>query len=147
MIDFIIQYKIIIHDSKIYISKINDRTLVANLRPLDERSLRSIINVSLTIMKLFYLLVLFGLITTALAAYDLDHGYTDDAAYRRRKDSERVNKKMVEYWSQPDVLATLPESMREKVHIYIKKFPQYQYKGSSGGSDESRRKGDPCITH
>ena len=97
-------------------------------------------------MKLSRSLVLFGLITTVLAAYDLDHGYTDDAAYRRRKDSEKVNKKMVEYWSRPEVLATFPEPMREKIDVYIKKFPQYHYRGSSGRSDESRRKSDPCIT-
>jgi hypothetical protein len=97
-------------------------------------------------MKLSALLVLLGLTTTVLAVHDLDHGYTNDAAYRRRKDSEKVNKKMVEYWSRPEVLATLPEPMREKVHIYIQKFPQYQYKDSSSRSDESRRKNDPCIT-
>ena len=97
-------------------------------------------------MKFFGLLVLLGLITTVLAAYDLDHGYTDDAAYRRRKNSEKVNRKMVEYWSHPEVLATLPEPMREKVHTYIEKYPQYHYKDSPSRSDESRRKSGPCIT-
>lgn len=119
--------------------------IVPNLRPLQERSLRSTINVSPTIMKLSGLLVLLGLTTTVLAVYDLDHGYLNDAAYRRRKDSEKVNKKMVEYWSRPEVLATLPEPMKEKVHIYIKKFPQYQYKDSPSRSDESKRKSGPCI--
>ena len=97
-------------------------------------------------MKFSTSLVLFGLISVVLAAYDLDHGYTNDTPYKRRQDSEKVNKKMVEYWSHPEVFATLPESMREKVHAYIKKFPQYHYKGSSSTSDESTRKTHPCLT-
>lgn len=83
---------------------------------------------------------------TVLAVNDLDYGYANDAAYRRRKDSEKVNKKMVEYWSRPEVLATLPESMKEKVDIYIKKFPQHHYKGSSSRSDESKMKSETCKT-
>ncbi len=141
-------YVISIHIVKVHLKSFYDvevRLIVAHLKLMNDLY-RLSLNVSSTVMKSSNLLVLFALISTVLAAYDLDHGYTNDAAYRRRQDSEKVNKKMVEYWSRPEVLATLPEPMREKVHIYIKKFPQYHYKGSSGTSGKSRRKTHPCVT-
>ena len=85
------------------------------------------------------------LLTVTVLGAQITREYTDQEMYQRRVDHDRVNRKMVEYWSRPDVLPTLPEGMKEKVEIYIKKFPEYQYKGSAGTSSTSKKTG-PCIT-
>jgi hypothetical protein len=67
--------------------------------------------------------------------------YGDEEGYRRRKDPEEVDKKMVQYWSRPDVLPKLPEGMKEKVEVYIKKYPEYQYRRLSGSSERTSSSG------
>lgn len=71
-----------------------------------------------------------------------------EKAYNLRKDGEKVQKAMVEYWSRPDVLPHLPEGMKEKVETYIKQYPEYHYKGSEKESETTskKRKSDPCNT-
>jgi hypothetical protein len=85
-----------------------------------------------------------NLVAAVLGATITRH-YTDTDVYSRRNDDQKVNKKMVEYWTRPDVLPTLPEGMKNKVETYVKKFPEYHYKGEPKTPDSKNKKG-PCIT-
>ena len=71
-----------------------------------------------------------------------------DEVYNVRKHPETVQKTMIQYWSRPDVLPHLPEGMKEMVEIYIKQYPEYQYRGSPASSvaTSKKMKSDPCNT-
>jgi hypothetical protein len=67
------------------------------------------------------LFVILAFVTLALALPTSD--------YKRRKDPHKVTEKMVEYWTRPDVFPKLPVGVKEHVHKYIQKYPDYHYKG------------------
>ena len=91
--------------------------------------------------------VLFSVnLVAAVLGATITRQYTDTDVYSRRDDDQRVNKKMVEYWTSPGVLATLPEGMKNKVETYVEKFPEYHYKGKPETSDPPKNKKGPCIT-
>jgi hypothetical protein len=94
-------------------------------------------------MKLSFTALLFAV--TVLGA-QITRQYNDDAVYRRRGNHDRVNKKMVEYWSRPDVFPKLPDGMKERVEAYIRQYPEYQWKGSSSDASDSSKKSNPCNT-
>ena len=66
--------------------------------------------------------------------------------YNRRPDEDKVQQKMIEYWSRPEVFNSLPPGMKDKVGTYIRQYPEYQYKSSDSPSERAstKRKGDPC---
>jgi hypothetical protein len=101
-------------------------------------------------MRLSIVFLFAFLLVTVLGAPHIRRAHPGESEYNRRKDANKVKKKLVEYWSRPDVLENLPPAMKPKVETYIKKFPQYQWKGeseSSGtGSGSGSRKSNPCNT-
>jgi hypothetical protein len=42
--------------------------------------------------------------------------------YKRRPAEERVQKQLVEYWSQPEVLKAIPQPMQGKVKDYVEEY-------------------------
>jgi len=64
--------------------------------------------------------------------------YAEQSEYRRRKDPEKVKQKLVEHWSRPEVLKSLPSGMKRRVESYIKMFPEYQWKPGTSHSSDTR---------
>jgi len=85
-----------------------------------------------------------ALIVSAFGA-TVSRQYVDNDVYRRRRDQDRVHKKMIEYWSRPDVLPKLPQPMKTKVEDYIKMFPEYHYKKGVSTTSSGSKKKEPCI--
>jgi hypothetical protein len=74
-----------------------------------------------SVQKLILLLV------ALLYVHGNQYSPEDLGVYYRRDDHQEVTRKMVRYWSRPDVLPYLPRGMREYVRVYIQKYPQYKY--------------------
>jgi len=68
------------------------------------------------------------------------------AQYTRRPDEDKVQQKMVEYWSRPEVFNSLPPGMRDKVATYIRQYPEYHYRppGSQAARPAAKKNPDPC---
>jgi len=68
------------------------------------------------------------------------------AQYTRRPDEDKVQQKMVEYWSRPEVFNSLPPGMRDKVATYIRQYPEYHYRpsGSQAARTVTKKNPDPC---
>jgi len=94
----------------------------------------------------------FVFVFVAVWSLHVPRDYAEESEYLRRKDPEKVKQKLVEHWSRPEVLKSLPEAMKWRVETYIKKFPEYQWKSGathssdSGSGSAGKRKGDVvCI--
>ena len=86
-------------------------------------------------MKLTTFFVFAFLVVTVWSLH-VPRDYAEESEYRRRKDPEKVKQRLVEHWSRPEVLKSLPSGMKWRVETYIKKFPEYQWKpGTSQSSD------------
>jgi hypothetical protein len=88
------------------------------------------------------IVAVFAFLFVAVWAMHVPRDYAEQSEYCRRKDPEKVKQKLVEHWSRPDVLETMPSGMKCKVESYIKKFPEYQWKpGTSHSSDTGSESG------
>jgi len=67
------------------------------------------------------------LLLVVVIVYVVGGEYSAEDNYNRRPNHHDVTRKMVEYWSRPDVLKYLPRGVKEYVEIYIQKHPHYSY--------------------
>jgi hypothetical protein len=71
--------------------------------------------------------------------------YEPDEGYRRRKDSDEIQKTMFDYLTQPKVLNELPAAMKDQMVKYIKNHPEYELYKNSESSTKSEDSGSICI--
>jgi len=67
------------------------------------------------------------LVLLVVILYVVGGKYSAEDNYNRRPNHHDVTRKMVEYWSRPDVLKYLPRGVKEYVEVYIQKYPHYYY--------------------
>jgi 23S rRNA maturation mini-RNase III len=70
--------------------------------------------------KALAVVLILAFIGTCVGAV-IPRGYPTQG-YKRRPAEDRVQKQLVEYWSQPEVLKAIPEPMKEKVQDYVEKY-------------------------